>query len=112
MTSTDRSQLTTAYNFANGFATAYPDLTAIEAITGTSGLLKKTAANTWSLDTNTYITGITKAMVEAVLTGGITSHTHAYDSAGTAAGAISAHNTPITCHIATLRWVICKVLGI
>jgi len=82
MTSTDRSQLTTAYNFANGFATAYPDLTAIEAITGTSGLLKKTAANTWSLDTNTYITGITKAQVEAVLTGGITTHTHAYLSTG------------------------------
>jgi len=30
------------------------DLKAIEALTGTSGLLKKTAANTWSLDTNTY----------------------------------------------------------
>ena len=33
------------------------DLTAIAALAGTSGLLKKTAANTWSLDTNTYITG-------------------------------------------------------
>lgn len=32
------------------------DLDAIAAITGTSGLLKKTAANTWSLDTNTYLT--------------------------------------------------------
>lgn len=32
------------------------DLTAISALTGTSGLLKKTAANTWSLDTNTYLT--------------------------------------------------------
>ena len=32
------------------------DLDAIGAITGTSGLLKKTAANTWSLDTNTYLT--------------------------------------------------------
>ena len=30
------------------------DLTAIGALTGTSGLLKKTAANTWALDTNTY----------------------------------------------------------
>jgi len=28
----------------------------------------------------TYITGITKAMVEAVLTGAITTHTHAYDN--------------------------------
>lgn len=33
------------------------DLDAIAAIAGTSGLLKKTAANTWSLDTNTYLTG-------------------------------------------------------
>ena len=32
------------------------DLDAIGAITGTTGLLKKTAANTWSLDTNTYLT--------------------------------------------------------
>lgn len=33
------------------------DLTAIAGITETAGLLKKTAENTWSLDTNTYITG-------------------------------------------------------
>ena len=32
------------------------DLDAIAAISGASGLLKKTAANTWSLDTNTYLT--------------------------------------------------------
>ena len=32
------------------------DLQAIGAIAGTLGLLKKTAANTWSLDTNTYLT--------------------------------------------------------
>lgn len=31
-----------------------PDLVAIEALSGASGFLKKTAANTWSLDTNTY----------------------------------------------------------
>jgi hypothetical protein len=31
-------------------------LAAIEALSGTSGLLKKTAANTWTLDTNTYLT--------------------------------------------------------
>jgi hypothetical protein len=30
------------------------DLTAIAALTGTSGLLRKTAADTWSLDTNSY----------------------------------------------------------
>lgn len=32
------------------------DLDAIAALAGTSGLLKKTAANTWSLDTATYLT--------------------------------------------------------
>jgi len=32
------------------------DLQAIGAIAGTSGLLKKTAADTWSLDTSTYLT--------------------------------------------------------
>lgn len=32
------------------------DLAAIAALAGTSGFLKKTAANTWSLDTSTYIT--------------------------------------------------------
>ena len=32
------------------------DLKAIEALTGTSGFLKKTAANTWTLDTSAYVT--------------------------------------------------------
>ncbi len=32
------------------------DLTAIAALTGTAGLLKKTAANTWELDTTSYLT--------------------------------------------------------
>lgn len=31
------------------------DLTSIAGLTGTTGLLKKTAANTWSLDTTTYV---------------------------------------------------------
>lgn len=34
------------------------DLDAIAAISGTSGLLRKTAANTWSLDTNSYLTTV------------------------------------------------------
>lgn len=36
------------------------DLQAIGAIAGTSGLLKKTAVNTWSLDTSTYLTSYTE----------------------------------------------------
>jgi hypothetical protein len=43
------------------------DLTAIAAIAGTSGLLKKTAADTWALDTNTYLTGITSGQVTSAL---------------------------------------------
>lgn len=35
------------------------DLAAIGAISGTSGLLKKTAANTWELDTSVYLTAST-----------------------------------------------------
>lgn len=35
--------------------TGADDLKAIEALTGTSGLLKKTAANTWALDTTSYL---------------------------------------------------------
>jgi len=37
------------------------DLTAIAGLSGTSGFLKKTAANTWALDTNTYLTTGTAA---------------------------------------------------
>lgn len=36
------------------------DLQVIEALTGTSGFLKKTEANTWVLDTNTYLTSYTE----------------------------------------------------
>ena len=52
------------------------DLVAIAALTGTTGLLRKTAANAWSLDINEYLTAITKAQVEGVLTGNIATHTH------------------------------------
>lgn len=43
------------------------DLTAIAALAGTSGLLKKTAANTWTLDTSVYLTGITSGQVTTAL---------------------------------------------
>jgi hypothetical protein len=44
------------------------DLTSIAALAGTSGLLKKTAANTWTLDTNTYLTGYTETDTLATVT--------------------------------------------
>lgn len=43
------------------------DLTAIAALAGTSGLLKKTGADTWTLDTNVYLTGITSTLVTNAL---------------------------------------------
>lgn len=43
------------------------DLTAIAALSGTTGIVRKTAANTYSLDTNTYLTGITSTQVTTAL---------------------------------------------
>lgn len=79
----------------------HPDLTAITGLVGTAGILRKTAVNTWTLDTAAYLTAITKAHVEAVLTGTISSHAHpaATSSArgtiqlATSAEAIAATNT-------------------
>lgn len=47
------------------------DLDAIAALAGTSGLLKKTAANTWSLDTTAYGSGtVTSIATTSPITGG------------------------------------------
>ena len=43
------------------------DLTSIAGLTGTTGLLRKTAANTFVLDTATYLTGITSLQVTTAL---------------------------------------------
>ena len=55
--------------------TGTSDLQAIEGLTGTSGLLKKTAADTWTLDTNTYLTSFTETdpVFSASAAAGITS---------------------------------------
>ena len=49
------------------------DLTAIAALAGTSGFLKKTAANTWALDISTYLTSETDPVFTASVASGITS---------------------------------------
>lgn len=43
------------------------DLTAIAALAGTTGIVRKTAANTYSLDTATYLTDITSGQVTTAL---------------------------------------------
>ncbi len=53
------------------------DLTALAGLSGT-GLARRTGDGTWALDASAYLTGITKAMVEDVLTGNLVSHTHNY----------------------------------
>jgi len=70
------------------------DLDAIAALAGTTGLLKKTALNTWSLDTTSYGTGSVTSVAQS-FTGGLisvagtpitTSGTLALTVAGTSGG--------------------------
>ena len=46
-----------AHNHSGVYQPLDADLTAIAALAGTSGLLKKTATDTWALDTTTYVSG-------------------------------------------------------
>lgn len=48
---------------SSAFQAADGDLTAIAALTGTSGILRKTAADTWSLDTAAYLTSVVTANI-------------------------------------------------
>lgn len=69
------------------------DLTAIAALAGTSGILKKTAANTWSLDTNTYLTSAVTSVsgtAPIVSSGGTTPAISISAATTLAAGSMSA----------------------
>lgn len=64
------------------------DLTAIGAISATSGLLRKTAANTWSLDTSTFLTANQSITLSGDAAGsGTTSIAVTLANSGVAAGA-------------------------
>lgn len=74
ITNTNISNWNTAFGWGNHASAGYlssvsaaalyqpldGDLTSIAGLVGTSGLLRKTGANTWSLDTNTYLTSYTE----------------------------------------------------
>ena len=63
------------------------DLDAIGALAGTAGLLRKTAANTWSLDTATYLTGNQSISLSGDATGsGTTSIALTLANSGVTAG--------------------------
>ena len=57
ITSSALSPYLTSATAATTYQPLDGDLTAIAALSGTSGLLLKTAANTYTLDTSTYLTG-------------------------------------------------------
>lgn len=56
----DGSGATSFYVIGTDIQAYDGDLAAIAALAGTSGFAKKTGANTWTLDTNTYLTSYTE----------------------------------------------------
>lgn len=128
-TNTKQSQWDTAYGWGNhaglyslvnhnhdaDYQPLDDDLSAIANLLGTTGLLRKTAANTWTLDTTSYLSGtkvdsfntrtgavtLNKADVEAVLTGLITSHTHNYTNNTGTVTTVSAGNGMVFTTITT-----------
>ena len=81
-TTEKQGQWDTAYSWGSHAGLYQPidaDLTAIAGLTGTSGILKKTAANTWSLDTSTYLTGNQTITLSGAVSGsGTTAITTSY----------------------------------
>ncbi len=73
------------------------DLKAIAGLTGPSGLLKKDAANSWSLDTSVYITGNQTITISGDVTGsGTTAITTALSTTGVTAGTYNNSATSVT----------------
>jgi hypothetical protein len=67
ITSSALSSYLTSATAATTYQPLDGDLTAIAAIAGSTGIVRKTAADTYTLDTNTYLTGITSGNVTTAL---------------------------------------------
>jgi hypothetical protein len=65
--SIDSNTYLTTGSAASNYQPLDGDLTAIAGLAGTIGLLRKTAANTWELDTSVYLTGITSSQITTAL---------------------------------------------
>lgn len=87
------SSISSYLTIANASSTYQPldgDLTAIAGLAGTVGLARKTAANTWSLDTNTYLTSNQTVTLSGVITGaGTTAITTSFATSPTFTGTIT-----------------------
>lgn len=100
-TTTSQTNWDTAYGWGNHASAGYltsstaattyqpldDDLTSIAGLTGTTGILKKTAANTWALDTSTYLTANQSITLSGDVTGsGSTAITTTLANSGVTAG--------------------------
>lgn len=68
-----QGQINSISSTISGLSSVYQpldaDLTSIAGLSGTSGLLRKTATDTWSLDTNTYLTSNQTITLSGEVTG-------------------------------------------
>ena len=67
ITSSALSPYITTSTAASTYQPLDGDLTAIAALAGTTGIIRKTAADTYTLDTATYLTGVTSGQVTTAL---------------------------------------------
>lgn len=85
--SVDSSTYLTTGTASSTYQPLDADLTAIAGLAGTSGFLKKTAADTWTLDTATYLTGNQTVTLSGDITGsGATSITTTLANSGVSSG--------------------------
>jgi len=94
ITSSALSPYLTSATAATTYQPLDGDLTAIAAISGTAGIVRKTAADTYTLDTNTYLTGITSGQVTTAL--GFTPYNAANPSGYISSSALTPYLTSAT----------------